>query len=85
MTHPVGHVTREDFDAAMILLGVDNHDPERALTGLVISEGRIIATYVQINSVVSFAEALAEPPHGCVGANEAVDEAVRQRYGDFDD
>lgn len=27
----------------------------------------------------SFAEALAEPPHGRVGANEAVDEAVCQR------
>lgn len=56
MTHPVGQVTRADFDAAMVLLGVDNADPERALVSVVISEGRVTATYVQTNSVVLFAE-----------------------------
>lgn len=82
VTHPVGKVTRADFDAAMVLLGVDNADPERALVSVVISEGRITATYAQINHVVSFAEALLEPPHGRVGANEAVDEANCHRmYG----
>lgn len=82
MTHPVGKVSRADFDAAMVLLGVDNTDPERALVSVVISEGRVTATYAQINHVVSFAEALLEPPHGRVGANEAVDEANCHRmYG----
>lgn len=56
VTHPVGQVPREDFDAAMVLLGVDNTDPERTLVSVVISEGRITATYVQTNSVVLFAE-----------------------------
>ena len=46
-------VSREDFTTAMRLLGLDPDNPERALLTVHIEDGRITATYGQINRVGS--------------------------------
>lgn len=44
-------VSPENFAAAMALLGVESDNPDRALTSVLIEQGRITSTYVEIQHI----------------------------------